>query len=278
MSVCRMSLGKGSVVMESRWKSDAIIRYGAVACMAVLVMSNVWLMARVNGLIRAVDALPRHIPSPTTYVNLSTLYTGVVDERVLMVSETMGETLIVRYNFTLTERIPGYVVLVRFRASQTAAWEQVLPTPFYGLEYEAFLHVNPSLNYEYQVVQMLGDQVMRANTPGHIKVGEWVGTSTLNIARTGYPNERKMRVAVYQPQFSALRTWQVDKVTIKLDNMPEAIVLNMFRGDWSSHKFDENVYQAAREVIVTAYYGDGETRSVTFDPHNHFEQPIIRRD
>ncbi|MBS3985289.1 MAG: hypothetical protein KGZ66_06770 [Selenomonadales bacterium] len=264
--------------MEAKWKRDAIIRYSAVVCIAALVMSNVWLMIKVNDLIRAIGSLPRHIPSPTTYVNLSPLYTGVVDERVLMVSETMGEKLIVRYNFTLTERIPGYVLVVRFRASQTAAWEQVRPAPLYGLEYEAFLHVNPALSYEYQVVQMLGDQVMRATTPGFIKVGEWVGTSTLNIVRSGYPNERKVRVAVYQPQFSALRAWQVDKVTIKLDNAPEAVVLEMFRGDLTGYKFDETVYQAARAVTVTAYYGDGETRSVTFDPHNHFEQPIIRRD
>lgn len=264
--------------MNSGWNREDIMRYGSAALIAFLTVTNVLLLVKVSSLVREVHSLPRHIPSSNTYVNLSPLYTGVVNEHAQMASETMGDTLNVRVKFTLTERIPGYVVFVRFRERETVAWDHVRAKPLDGLEYEALLLVKPTLKYDYQIIQMLNDQIMRATPAGHINVADWVGSPTLDIGRSGYPNERKTQISVHQPQFSQIRAWQVDKVTIKLDNMAEDVVLKMFHGQWIGHKFDDKVYQAAKAVTVTAHYGDGEIRSVTFDPHNHFEQPRIKRD
>ena len=262
-----MKTRQGGLTVNAERLRASLYRYG-LAILLILVALNVWLVFRVNSIMVRVMQLPTHISSSggSTRVDLSKLYTGVESMEYVLLSEELASTLDVGVKFRLTEKLPGSKVYVQYREADESPWVKVLAAAVEGLHYQAALKLDPAKSYEYQVVQLAANETLRESVITAMNLPDAVGSSDVQISMRPYM-EHLVRVQAHQR--TKMSSWQVERVTFALDNSwgEASAVVNWNWGEgWGAHDYPKKLVDKTKVMTVTAYYKDGETQSIEFDP------------
>lgn len=248
--------------MEESSRKWDLNRDGLIVLLVVLVALNAWQVVRTNRILHRVEQLPTHYPS-SNHVNLTPLYSGVVHSYTQILSVEVGATVNVAVDFRLTEKIPGRDAFVRYRENKEKSWTIVRSELVDGLDYRAILQLERDKNYECQVVQIHGDEIVRVSDGPYLRMAELVGSPEVSISITIYPNEGKAQFGFMQDKPSQVEAWQVERVTLQLDNVDQ-----VFSEDggysYSTIRIDRKIYDAAKEAVVTVHYKDGKKGTLQF--------------
>jgi len=210
-------------------------------------------------------------------VDLAPLYTGVIYSNYSILSEDVHDKVDVDVDFRLAERIPGYDLIVEYSALPDGIWQRVIPEVIDELVYRAVLRLDPTKNHSYRIIQTYEDIVVRASYTRTINLVNALGSSEVDIYININTREGTVSIGCAQRAPSQVKAWQVEQVTMRLDNVESEFILEQRYGTYTSEKIDDKTYEAAEEVQVTVYYKDGETRALSFDPASPRFPLTIRR-
>ena len=97
-----------------------------------------------------------------------------------------------------------------------------------------------------------------------------VGSSDVQVSIVEQPYLKHL-VEVQAHQRTRISSWQIEKVTLALDNSfgEESVVVNWSWGSgWGTHAYQKQLLDKTKVMTVTVYYKNGETQTVKFDPND----------